>query len=127
MSRRPGSPEDVYFPVVPMLDMAFQLLAFFILTFQAPTGETWLDLDLPIAAVCFPNRPRMGAGEPRADDLAGFETRLVVRAEADRAGLARAAHSRGCPAGKFGRAGRSPAALSRADRGEALDRRAGRR
>jgi hypothetical protein len=41
---RPGPPDDVMFPVTPMLDMAFQLLAFFILTFKAPSAETHLDL-----------------------------------------------------------------------------------
>ncbi len=36
---RPGPPDDVMFPVTPMLDMAFQLLAFFILTFKVPIGR----------------------------------------------------------------------------------------
>src|SRR4029077_19446244 len=48
---RPGSPDEVGFPVAPMLDMAFQLLAFFILTFKAPSAETHLDLELPATPV----------------------------------------------------------------------------
>ena len=36
---RPGPPDEVAFPVTPMLDMAFQLLAFFIITFKPPTAE----------------------------------------------------------------------------------------
>src|SRR6185312_12377314 len=51
---RPGPPEEVMFPVTPMLDMAFQLLAFFVLTFQAPSGETHLDLDLPVTPAALP-------------------------------------------------------------------------
>ena len=94
MSRRPGPPEDVYFPVVPMLDMAFQLLAFFILTFQAPSGETRIDLDLPSAPVALPQRgsrtvvpgrSRVSAPDFRPEDL-GLETDLTVRAEADAEG-----------------------------------------
>src|SRR4029079_4766027 len=40
---RPGPPDEVFFPVAPMLDMAFQLLAFFIFTFKAPSAETHID------------------------------------------------------------------------------------
>ena len=56
---RPGPPEEVSFPVAPMLDMAFQLLAFFILTFKAPSAETHLDLDLP--QIRLPCLPRLAA------------------------------------------------------------------
>ena len=55
--RRPGrleTEEEVQFPVTPMLDMAFQLLAFFVLTFQAPTSETHLDLTLPATPAAMP-------------------------------------------------------------------------
>ena len=55
---RPGPPEEVSFPVAPMLDMAFQLLAFFILTFKAPSAETHLDLDLPATPVALPAASR---------------------------------------------------------------------
>ena len=87
MSRAPqrgGSPEDVQFPVTPMLDMAFQLLAFFILTFQTPSAETRLDLYLPAAPVALPGAPT-GQARPtpsRRSDL-DLETDLLVRAEAD--------------------------------------------
>jgi biopolymer transport protein ExbD len=76
--------EEVQFPVTPMLDMAFQLLAFFILTFQAPSGETRLDLYLPAAPVALPGAPR-GEAPPapaRRADL-DLETDLLVRAESD--------------------------------------------
>jgi biopolymer transport protein ExbD len=62
-SRRPKPPDEVLFPVTPMLDMAFQLLAFFVLTFQAPSAETHLDLDLPATPVALPGAPR-GKAEP---------------------------------------------------------------
>ena len=80
MSKRPKLPEDVFFPVVPMLDMSFQLLAFFILTFQAPSRETRLDLDLPITAAALPK----GAGIPTR--ATGLETSLTVTAKADAEG-----------------------------------------
>jgi biopolymer transport protein ExbD len=83
-THRHSMPEDVQFPVTPMLDMAFQLLAFFILTFQAPSAETRLDLYLPAAAVALPGSPQ-GQALPqptRRADL-DLETDLLVRAQAD--------------------------------------------
>jgi biopolymer transport protein ExbD len=83
-SRRPRPPEEVFFPVVPMLDMAFQLLAFFVLTFQAPSAETHLDLDLPATPLVLPGAPR-GTAEPapvrRVDT--DLENDLFVRVTAD--------------------------------------------
>lgn len=83
--RRPGPPDEVYFPVVPMLDMAFQLLAFFVLTFHSPSRETRLDLYLPSSPVALPGSGRTAEGfaSIRNEDL---ETSLVVRAEADARG-----------------------------------------
>jgi biopolymer transport protein ExbD len=46
MTRRP-SQEDVTLNVTAMLDMAFQLLAFFVLTFKPPPGEDQIYLKLP--------------------------------------------------------------------------------
>jgi biopolymer transport protein ExbD len=81
---RPGPPEEVAFPVTPMLDMAFQLLAFFVLTFQAPSAETHLDLDLPVTPVALPGGPRGEArpGPERTAD-ADLENDLFLRLEAD--------------------------------------------
>jgi biopolymer transport protein ExbD len=83
-SRRPGLPEDVLFPVTPMLDMAFQLLAFFVLTFQAPSAETHLDLDLPTTPVALPGAPE-GKAEPKPARTvdSDLENDVRVRAEAD--------------------------------------------
>ena len=84
--RRPrtsNTPEEVPFPVTPMLDMAFQLLAFFILTFQAPSKESRLDLYLPNVPAALPGadkgRALVTERVPAIDDL---ETNLPVRAEA---------------------------------------------
>ena len=44
--------------MTPMLDMAFQLLAFFILTFKAPSAETHIDLYLPATPAALPLEPR---------------------------------------------------------------------
>jgi biopolymer transport protein ExbD len=72
------------FPVTPMLDMAFQLLAFFVLTFQAPSPETHLDLDLPVTPAALPGAPqgeaRPGPAQTVDSDL---ENDLWIRAEAD--------------------------------------------
>ena len=72
------------FPVTPMLDMAFQLLAFFVLTFQAPSAETHLDLDLPVTPVALPTATK---GEARPGSVSKvdseFENDLWVRVEAD--------------------------------------------
>jgi biopolymer transport protein ExbD len=84
---RPGAPEDVQFPAAPMLDMAFQLLAFFIITFRAPSAETHLELNLPATPVALPTGMR-GEARPRpARNVdTDLENDLLVRAEADDVG-----------------------------------------
>ncbi|MDB5350900.1 MAG: hypothetical protein JWN86_2147 [Planctomycetota bacterium] len=81
-SKRPRPPDEVAFPVTPFLDMAFQLLAFFILTFRAPSPETKLDLYLPSAPIALPDSPRGVVKAPSLDDP-DLETDLLVHAEAD--------------------------------------------
>jgi biopolymer transport protein ExbD len=81
---RPGPPDEVAFPVAPMLDMAFQLLAFFILTFKAPSAETHLDLNLPASPVSLPAASRGEAHPTPARNVdSDLENDLLVRAEAD--------------------------------------------
>ena len=72
------------FPVTPMLDMAFQLLAFFILTFKVPTAETHLDLDLPATPAALPAAVQ-GKAQPRPARTvdSDLENDLLVRVEAD--------------------------------------------
>ncbi len=84
--RRPGLPDEVAFPVAPMLDMAFQLLAFFILTFQPASNELRIDLELPVAA---PVQARAEGGLAKLDtsrmglpDL-GIESDLRVTVTSD--------------------------------------------
>jgi biopolymer transport protein ExbD len=86
-ARRTGAPIEVQFPVTPMLDMAFQLLAFFILTFQSPTAETRLDLYLPASPAALPGSPqgRTTLAPSRRSDL-DLENDLWIRAEADELG-----------------------------------------
>ncbi len=83
-ARRGEGAEEVQFPVTPMLDMAFQLLAFFVLTFESPTAETRLDLYLPVAPVALPGSPRGQARvtPPSRSDL-DLENDLRIRAGAD--------------------------------------------
>jgi biopolymer transport protein ExbD len=73
-----------------MLDMAFQLLAYFILTFKAPTAETHLDLDLSAAqgalAVASQGNARPSAEHMEID----IENDLLIRAEADELGALKA-------------------------------------
>jgi biopolymer transport protein ExbD len=45
--RKEESPVDINVPIVPMLDMSFQLLSFFILTFKPMPQEGQLSLNLP--------------------------------------------------------------------------------
>jgi biopolymer transport protein ExbD len=67
-----------------MLDMAFQLLAFFILTFKAPSAETHLDLDLPATPAALPAAPEGRAqSRPARRVDTDLENDLLVRAEAD--------------------------------------------
>ena len=81
---RPGPPEEVAFPVTPMLDMAFQLLAFFILTFKPPSAETHLDLDLPATPVALPAATQGNAQPMPARNVdTDLENDLLIRAEAD--------------------------------------------
>jgi len=85
--RRPTIPIGVEFPVTPMLDMAFQLLSFFILTFQAPTAETHLDLYLPATPAALPGAPRGQSNQalPRRADQ-DLENDLIIRAKSDELG-----------------------------------------
>ena len=85
--RRDAEVEEVPFPVTPMLDMAFQLLAFFILTFQAPSLETHVDLYLPSVAAALPGDPE-GRAKSEASKSADsdLESTLLVRAVADELG-----------------------------------------
>ncbi len=81
---RPGTPEEVAFPVTPMLDMAFQLLAFFIFTFKPPSAETHLDLDLPATPVALPAASQGNAQPTPARNVdTDLENDLLIRAEAD--------------------------------------------
>jgi biopolymer transport protein ExbD len=59
MSGRRGSRQDVDLNVASMLDMAFQLLAFFILTFRPPMSEGQIGLRLP------PAQPTRSATNPK--------------------------------------------------------------
>ena len=83
-ARQGENPEDIQFPVTPMLDMAFQLLAFFILTFQSPTSETRLDLYLPTIPIALPGAPggQARVTPPKRSEL-DLENDLKIRVAAD--------------------------------------------
>jgi biopolymer transport protein ExbD len=66
------SPIDIQLPITPMLDMSFQLLSFFVITFKAASAsEGQLEMFLP--------RPQ----EPKAKDPAQIDTSKETSAEAD--------------------------------------------
>ncbi len=80
MTRRP-SQEDVELNVTAMLDMAFQLLAFFILTFRPPPGEDQIYLKLPPAqpVANMTGTKKAGADETQsAKDVKPTKTLLVT-------------------------------------------------
>jgi biopolymer transport protein ExbD len=83
MRQRLTEHKEVMFPVTPMLDMAFQLLAFFVLTFQTPTLESRLDMYLPAAPAVLPSLPggQARSSTPRIDS--DLENDLLLRVEAD--------------------------------------------
>ncbi len=56
MSKRKGNKEQITLNVTAMLDMAFQLLAFFVFTFKSPPAEPQIRLKLP------PFKPILGQG-----------------------------------------------------------------
>ena len=56
--------EDVEIPITPMLDMAFQLLTFFILTYQPAPAEVQFSMNL------LPSQPVAKADTPAADPKA---------------------------------------------------------
>jgi biopolymer transport protein ExbD len=67
-------PIDIQLPITPMLDMSFQLLSFFVITFKAASAsEGQLEMYLPKAQ------------EPRAKDPALIDTSKESSAESDEA------------------------------------------
>jgi biopolymer transport protein ExbD len=70
-----------------MLDMAFQLLAFFIVTFKVPSAETHIDLELPATPAALPATVQGRAvPRPARNVDTDLENDLLVRAEADELG-----------------------------------------
>lgn len=67
-TRMPGqSPTEPDLPITPMLDMSFQLMAFFLLTFRPTPVESNLALALPREGGN-PREQRIASVEPIADD-----------------------------------------------------------
>jgi biopolymer transport protein ExbD len=83
---RKDAPIDVQLPITPMLDMSFQLLAFFIMTFKAANAyEGQLDLHLPRTGVAAAkSADQVNLNENSDLDLdAGGDVAVVVTANAD--------------------------------------------
>ncbi len=67
--RKSSSGDEVQLNMAAMLDMAFQLLAFFILTFRASPIEAQISLRLPTNAVTQTTSVQMGSQQQEVDDL----------------------------------------------------------
>ena len=81
------SDEDVTLNVTAMLDMAFQLLAFFILTFKPPPGEDQIYLKMPPAQPVAGMTGTQSAGADETKDPKDVKlTKLVVVNLGDRGG-----------------------------------------
>lgn len=80
MSHKKRSSDDVEMNVTAMLDMAFQLLSFFILTFRSPPVEGQISLRLPPPlAVNNPNAPKdPGQDKTSSDAPKGVDTLTVT-------------------------------------------------
>ena len=79
--QRSGLPAKVELPITPMLDMTFQLLAFFVLTFQAHSAmEGKVDFGLPPENSA-PGTGQAPAQEPGLDD--NTKLTIVVRSLRD--------------------------------------------
>jgi biopolymer transport protein ExbD len=80
MARRPNKNDDpgVVLPITPMLDMAFQLLAFFIFTYHPSDLEGQMELNLPekpeARSVDIPDQPTPSMN----DDVPNVEADITV-------------------------------------------------
>ena len=77
------SDEDVELNVTAMLDMAFQLLAFFVLTFKPPPGEDQIYLKLPPAQPVAGMTGTQKAGADETKDPKDVKTDQVADGEPD--------------------------------------------
>ena len=85
MSKR-RSNEDVELNVTAMLDMAFQLLAFFVLTFKPPPGEDQIYLKLPPAQPVAGMRGTQAAGADETKDPKDVKTTKSLTVQLDDGG-----------------------------------------
>jgi biopolymer transport protein ExbD len=86
MRRKPRSPEEVELNLAAMLDMAFQLLAFFVLTYHFPGQEGEVDMRLPkLRPVADSRDPPTTIGRTPSTTPPGVNT-LVISAFADAQG-----------------------------------------
>ncbi len=76
--RRKSSGEEVTLNLTAMLDMAFQLLAFFVMTFRPPPAEAQILMRMPPPQATT-IKGKANAGEAKNDEIAkGLETLLIT-------------------------------------------------
>lgn len=86
MRRRRGSPSEVKLNLAAMLDMAFQLLSFFVLTFKPDPaeGQIMLRLPPPQAVAMVKANAQAGADTNNTNPVEGIESLIVsVFSQAD--------------------------------------------
>jgi len=73
--RKASPPADVELPITPMLDMTFQLLTFFILTYHPSAVEQQMDFSLPATGA------KKAANEKDVDPNRPSDTELELKAD----------------------------------------------
>lgn len=89
-SRRlnPGAPLEIVLPITPMLDMAFQLLAFFIFTFRPSNAlEGRMDMALPRAGTAKAAAPEQVDPFASSDTDIDKDAEVTVRVESAGGGI----------------------------------------
>lgn len=74
------APPDVELPITPMLDMAFQLLTFFIFTYNPSQMEGHMDMSLPASGEARAQTPQDVAPDAMADKAIAEPSELTIHA-----------------------------------------------
>jgi len=85
--RKPDVGPEPNLPITPMLDMAFQLLAFFVMTYHPSDLEGQMDLSLPSEQVTRPEKPQDSTNAPvdKAPIELPANLTVIVRTQMDNA------------------------------------------
>ncbi|HWG42365.1 MAG TPA: biopolymer transporter ExbD [Gemmataceae bacterium] len=76
--RKPDSGPEPNLPITPMLDMAFQLLAFFVMTYHPSDLEGQMDLSLPSEELTRAEKPEQTTNAPTDQTPINLPANLTV-------------------------------------------------